>query len=528
MKKILFIAVLILSVGLIACGSDDSNKKWKPEPRFETVRVSDFDDSVFNNSALKVKSGVDRELPYVPISSLVSYDGNTHYYLYYMGYVRNVPVTTGNNYYFDGGIPITISYETTESIERTVSNSITHAREQTWEKSVDVTVGIEVEKGINFIAKAKVAASVSSSFTQSFGGSISTSNTVETAEAKGAGVNQAIAATIGERGEPAGIYRFVLRGTTDVFMLIKVDPHTRAVNSYEKIYTAREDSYAWGVDYSPDFYFRKTAPGDLFQIPDIDFTEVDPPTDIADAPLEPCPPSCNCNGEGNCGHFPCTCSPVEFNLTAEVYPYNTANVSGTGSRPGNRRVIVTAEPNNGQTFVKWVNVGAAGNITIHNPRSASTEVTLTGNATIRALVLPTVIHNEQRIWNGNHYVHEMRYFRVTNRRAELSRMHVDVLGNDGNWTVLNTTVSTMAIAQTRTLDPGSNIDVEVGTGSGSRMSDPGGVAAPNHFIRMRVQGRPSDVYIYCQEPGHDRATYYEHRSPMVWMRFISRTNSAEW
>jgi hypothetical protein len=71
--------------------------------------------------------------------------------------------------------------------------------------------------------------------------------------------------SIGEHGQPSGKYRYSLFCTTDVYyvLIINEEEEIEIVTDYIAI-CARPASYAWGVDYEPDFSgnFGKTAAGD--------------------------------------------------------------------------------------------------------------------------------------------------------------------------------------------------------------------------------------------------------------------------
>jgi hypothetical protein len=276
-------AALALVFGMVLDGCDNGSGSGEPETqpveilRYETVPVS----SRGSGQESSVLANLAR-----------SADSTTYYYLYYLGYVTNVPVAYKTAYYYNGTTPITITFEKNWVTEDTITQSTTKTKEETttWNWGGTVTVGVEAEAGAIF-AKAKVTGSVSASASYELAQALSTSNTLETARMKAEGESESISATIGDHGEAPGTYRYALFGTTDVYCLFEVDPATRAIRGIQYETCARESSYAWGIDFDPAAIpkFGKTGGGDLLEIPDIDFTTVAAPTDTLEGPPAPPP-----------------------------------------------------------------------------------------------------------------------------------------------------------------------------------------------------------------------------------------------
>jgi hypothetical protein len=209
------------------------------------------------------------------------YKGDSDYYLYYLGYVKNVPIAYKTQYQYDGITPITITFEKNWVNEETITQSTTETVEKTSMFHIEgnITVGVASEAGA-IIAKAKNSFSVSISWGGEWSTAISTEDTLETATTKAAGESESITATIGEHGEEAGTYRYALFGVTDFYVLYKVNKTTRAVEEATVTTCARASTYAWGIDFDPNAIpeFGKTGGGDLFEVPDIDFTDEPPLT----------------------------------------------------------------------------------------------------------------------------------------------------------------------------------------------------------------------------------------------------------
>jgi hypothetical protein len=225
---------------------------------------------------------------YVLLDSLREHDDSVDYYIYYLGYITAVPISWALPTRYQGVTTIDISYTSSEESQYSITESMTKAQEETWNVSASATAGVEIggQAGVSPFASTSLKVSISATIGGGYGETISTSNTHETSKSEIYGTIDTISATIGEHNEPAGRYRFALMGVTDVFCIFKVDPITREINSVEIINCAREDTYAWGIDYEPDDngFYGKTGGGDKFDIPDIDFTQVPVPTEKTEEP----------------------------------------------------------------------------------------------------------------------------------------------------------------------------------------------------------------------------------------------------
>jgi hypothetical protein len=120
----------------------------------------------------------------------------------------------------------------------------------------------------------------------------STSNTLETAKAKAEELKDGFSVTIGDHGEAEGSYRYTLFSITDAYVLYEVPKGSADAEKATFTTCARANTYTWAMDFEPGRtpVFGKTGPGDLFEIPAIDFTQVDAPTDELEDELEPTPP----------------------------------------------------------------------------------------------------------------------------------------------------------------------------------------------------------------------------------------------
>jgi hypothetical protein len=241
----------------------------------------------------KVNRSVEDSDSYVLTSSGIGEDDGVYYYLYYLGYVKSVSIAYKTTYRYNGTTPITITFEKNWVNEETITESTTQTKEKTTSvnASATVTAGVEANVGVIF-ASMKTSFSVAATLGTEVANTVSTSNTLETAQAKANGESESISATIGEHGEAPGTYRYALFGVTDVYCLFAVDPESCEVLSTEYTTCARASTYAWGIDFDPSEIpaFGKTGGGDLLEIPEIDFADIDAPTDILEGEPEPPPP----------------------------------------------------------------------------------------------------------------------------------------------------------------------------------------------------------------------------------------------
>jgi hypothetical protein len=112
--------------------------------RYETVSVS-----TANRAADGGNPG------YVLVNS--GYRGDTYYYLYYLGYVKNTPIAYRPSLYYNGTTPITITFEQSNVTEETITESTQKTKEFTSTLHVGgkLTVGVEAKAGAIF-AETKV------------------------------------------------------------------------------------------------------------------------------------------------------------------------------------------------------------------------------------------------------------------------------------------------------------------------------------------------------------------------------------
>jgi hypothetical protein len=210
-----------------------------------------------------------------------AYDADSYYYVFLLGHVNRVPLAYRQAVEYNGTTPVTIVYSAanvtetsiTQSVEQATENSTTGTLTNGWE------VGAEV--GLSFIADTKAIIKYTGSYSTEQMSSRSTSNTYETASAKSSEIRDEISATIGEHGEPAGMYRYSLFTTTDVYYVLITDHAKENIKNAYTAWCARPTSF-WTIDYDSETggSFRKTADGDLLEVPEeLDLSELPTPTD---------------------------------------------------------------------------------------------------------------------------------------------------------------------------------------------------------------------------------------------------------
>jgi hypothetical protein len=279
------IAAIITTLALVFTGCEqatDSDKTSTPSytVRYETVQ--------YRSSARAAG-----EEPYALVASVRVPSISSDFYRYYMGYTKGVPLSYKTSYAYEGQTPITITWEKSLLTETSVVNSLTKAAEETWGANMSLTTGLKATVGTGDTSpvKAEVETSLEATVGASYGGSISTSSTYETTQTFVSEERESISTTIGANNELPGRYRYALFGTTDVYCEFEIDSTTRAIKNVEIIQCARGDTLAWYIDCIPlDITdFKKNGSGDLFDIPEIDFTKVAAPTTTADEPPPPPP-----------------------------------------------------------------------------------------------------------------------------------------------------------------------------------------------------------------------------------------------
>lgn len=256
--------------------------KWNVSPK-STLRYETVPYGAGSSSKSLVKSGVTDNLVFY------DYNKNRNYYFFVLGYVKSTPLAYRPAVYYNGQTSITVSYSSSNVTEQTISSSVTEAFENsvtksqstTWGNEVGVMAGIEATAKVPLIGESKVK--FEASYKHTWGGSDGTdiqnsrsfSNTYETSSSKASEIRDEISVTIGHNAEPAGMYRFSLFTTTDVYFIMVTNRAKDTLIDAFTAYCARPTQY-WELDYDPERggSFKKTAQGALLQIPDLTLSQL--------------------------------------------------------------------------------------------------------------------------------------------------------------------------------------------------------------------------------------------------------------
>ncbi|MBP3402119.1 MAG: hypothetical protein J6K85_03565 [Clostridia bacterium] len=279
---------------------------------------NDGENVVTGNKLYASQVKIDKVNKVVPASSLEDEnlqvydsfrDDQYYYYVYYMGYINNVPLQSDYPSFDYQGIKHTVSVETseakTESVSKQIENIIT--KNSGWGISSKIGASVEVKGGC-IIGEAKMGASVERGFSLN-SSTIKSTSTVAT-DVNEFSIEKKHTMTIYfDETCPYGLYRYVLMGTFDVYAIIAYDTTTKEFSgetfsildnkAFKLDYTEGERFVDNSLDaFSPDDFLTTLDPNNL-EIPEkvIDGTpeEVIPPVDNSPIllPLN----AKNCNGD---------------------------------------------------------------------------------------------------------------------------------------------------------------------------------------------------------------------------------------
>ena len=277
-KTNVLLAAAVFALAVTFTGCPDVAPTLTSRARFTVVPYGSaaFHAAAAATGAQAAASGNDGHLLVYAVRDDVA---GTDHYLFYLGFVQDVPIVFEQAVSFNGGTAMSVSYTRTTGTEQRITDSMQQMSQHVIGGGVTVTTGLEVETSVGFplVASATMTASVSTAINLTYGFTTSTTNTVETSMAMMESESFTISATVGNRNELPGIYRLALFGVTDVFYMVRVDSVSREIQASEIVYSARPDSLAWGLDFVPfGANFSRTGSAQI-TVPVLDFNYIAEP-----------------------------------------------------------------------------------------------------------------------------------------------------------------------------------------------------------------------------------------------------------
>lgn len=188
---------------------------------------------------------------YDHVVAFAQYDekNNLYTYVYYLGYVKNVPLTQSSGVSHNGAVNIIRASEVTTATKNSVERGMTESQSFTISTEISSTITAKAEAEIPF-AKASVEASISASLGTST--TVSQENSINTAIEKSKQISETNSFEI-KPESPQGYYRVVYMGTLDMFVSVVYDPVSDKID-VEKYSIIRDDTQ-FAMDYSESATF---------------------------------------------------------------------------------------------------------------------------------------------------------------------------------------------------------------------------------------------------------------------------------
>ena len=184
-------------------------------------------------------------------------DGQYNYYCYYLGYLENFPLRYSTSINHEGTIKQTyertLSAESQNSIEDSVSNSVTFTNTHKWESKIGVELGFsDLLQTVSF----KIGASHTQAGEDSTSTSKQTTHSVAQSWSESSSNNFQLTL---EKDDPKGEYRYVhYTKQCDVYVVVVYDLNKKDFVDYEYLTYADESikNSVVMVEYSPDGNFN--------------------------------------------------------------------------------------------------------------------------------------------------------------------------------------------------------------------------------------------------------------------------------
>ncbi|MBQ8174885.1 MAG: leucine-rich repeat protein [Clostridia bacterium] len=176
-------------------------------------------------------------------------ENSVYTYVYYLGYVANVPLTQQVGVPYNGIPGITQGYQIATATKESIEKSFTKSESTTISTEVSSTITAKEEVEVPG-AKASVEASISASLGTE--NTVSREKSITAAKEKSTETVSSYEFEI-PAGSPHGYYRVAYMGTLDMFVAVVYDPVSDNVEIVK--YSVLRDGYAFTLDYSlsPEF-----------------------------------------------------------------------------------------------------------------------------------------------------------------------------------------------------------------------------------------------------------------------------------
>lgn len=192
---------------------------------------------------------------YISNSAVANYtDGEYNYYLFDLGYVKNVPISSGTaiSYFGTGVLEIEFSSAsvTTSSVERAIETTISETVSEQSLGSANLSIGG------GFDTFFWLETGYSRSWGTVTDKQNSTTNTYATTEEYAKTITDTISYKIGENGEQSGKYRITLFADCDMYLQLKTSRDNSKEISKEIVLSARPQGESLAKEYTElDTYF---------------------------------------------------------------------------------------------------------------------------------------------------------------------------------------------------------------------------------------------------------------------------------
>lgn len=205
------------------------------EMRYTTVPISEIDCPKYKN-----------EVAFAQFDS----ENNLYTYIYYLGYVANVPLTQSTGVTYNGVGEVTKGYQVTTATSNSIEKGFTNS--QSYTISTEVASQITAKEEMEIPAsKLSIEASISASLGTSE--TISYEERMNQAITKSEELSESFSFTI-PAGSPNGYYRVTYMGTLDMFVAVVYDPVSDKIDIV--YYSILRDETNFAIDYSQSSEFN--------------------------------------------------------------------------------------------------------------------------------------------------------------------------------------------------------------------------------------------------------------------------------